>query len=164
MRFSNFLHVAFMALAVVACGQNKSVKTPGTEPLLTRTDQEWKTLLTPEQYYVLREKGTERAFTGQYWDHHERGVYVCAACQQPLFKSETKFESGSGWPSFYEPIADSAVAIVTDRTYGMTRDEVVCRRCGGHLGHVFPDGPEPTGLRYCMNSISLGFEKAPASK
>jgi len=124
---------------------------------VTKTEAEWKAELTPEEYHVLREKGTERAFTGDLWDNHAEGTYVCAACGQVLFDSHTKFDSGTGWPSFYEPIAESAVDTETDRSYGMRRTEVVCSRCGGHLGHVFPDGPEPTGLRYCINSVSLDF-------
>jgi peptide-methionine (R)-S-oxide reductase len=115
--------------------------------------------LTPEQYHVLREKGTEQAFTGEYADAHDPGMYRCAACGNPLFSSETKYESGSGWPSFYEPIAKDAVATESDRKFMMTRTEVLCAKCGGHLGHVFPDGPEPTGLRYCMNSAALKLEK-----
>ena len=126
---------------------------------IEKTDAEWKNALTPEQYHVLREKGTERAFTGKYADAHDSGVYQCAGCGNPLFGSETKFESGSGWPSFYQPLAPDAVATETDGKFMMTRTEVLCARCGGHLGHVFPDGPEPTGLRYCMNSAALKLEK-----
>jgi peptide-methionine (R)-S-oxide reductase len=125
----------------------------------TKSNEEWKKELTAEEYRVLREKGTERAFTGEYWDNHERGVYYCRACHQKLFTSNTKFDSGTGWPSFYEPVSKSAVTNILDRSHGMVRQEVVCSNCGGHLGHVFPDGPRPTGLRYCMNSISLSFEK-----
>jgi len=124
------------------------------------TDPEWKKRLTPEQYSVLRQKGTETAFTGQYWNDHTAGTYVCAACGLTLFDSRTKFESGTGWPSFWEPIAASHVKIVRDNSYGMVREEVECARCGGHLGHVFDDGPAPTGQRYCMNSVSLRLEKS----
>jgi len=126
---------------------------------IEKTNEEWKKTLTPEQYHVLREKGTERAFTGIYADTHDPGVYKCAGCGNELFSSETKFESGSGWPSFYEPLAKDAVATESDRKFMMTRTEVLCAKCGGHLGHVFPDGPEPTGLRYCMNSAALKLEK-----
>jgi peptide-methionine (R)-S-oxide reductase len=114
--------------------------------------------LSPEQYEVLRRKGTERAFTGKYYNSKETGVYRCAGCGNPLFDSETKFDSGSGWPSYYQAVSEDAVDTVEDQSYGMTRTEVLCARCGGHLGHVFPDGPEPTGRRYCINSISLDFE------
>jgi peptide-methionine (R)-S-oxide reductase len=124
-----------------------------------KTDAEWKEQLTPEQYRVLRKQGTERAFTGKYHDHHEKGTYVCAACGLPLFSSATKFESGTGWPSFWQPIAPQNVETESDWGFGMRRTEVHCARCGGHLGHVFEDGPPPTGLRYCINSVSLGFEK-----
>ncbi len=126
---------------------------------IEKTEEEWKKTLTPEQYHVLREKGTERPFTGEYADTHDDGMYHCAGCGNPLFSSDTKYESGSGWPSFYEPVAKDAVETETDRKFGMTRNEVLCAKCGGHLGHVFPDGPQPTGLRYCMNSAALKLEK-----
>ncbi|MCL4233440.1 MAG: peptide-methionine (R)-S-oxide reductase MsrB [Deltaproteobacteria bacterium] len=124
---------------------------------VTKSDEQWSKELTPEQYEILRKKGTERAFTGKFHDNHAVGMYVCAACGNPLFSSETKYDSGSGWPSFWQPIEPGRVETHEDRSSFMVRTEIVCARCGGHLGHVFDDGPEPTGLRYCMNSGALEF-------
>jgi peptide-methionine (R)-S-oxide reductase len=132
--------------------------TDETKERTDRSDAEWRATLTPEQYRVLRQKGTERAFTGELWDEHRPGRYRCAGCGAQLFQSDAKFDSGTGWPSFTAPVADDAVATETDRSMWMTRTEAMCASCGGHLGHVFPDGPGPTGLRYCINSASLRLD------
>lgn len=126
---------------------------------IVRTETEWEKILTPEQFEILRNKGTERAYTGEYDKHFEKGVYKCAGCDNVLFESDTKFDSGCGWPSYFSPLAEDRVIYKEDKSYGMIRTEVMCAKCGGHLGHVFDDGPDPTGLRYCINSLALKFEK-----
>lgn len=154
--------VATLSLIMFSCSKSQEpVKTvvKDMSDKITKSDSEWKSELSAEEYYILREKGTERAFTGEYWNNHDEGIYYCAGCDQKLFNSSTKFESGSGWPSFYEPIDEENVATKKDTSFGMVREEVLCARCGGHLGHVFPDGPEPTGLRYCINSAALDFKE-----
>jgi peptide-methionine (R)-S-oxide reductase len=128
------------------------------EKKVKKTDEEWRSALTEEQYHVTREKGTEGPFTGKYHDHKEKGMYVCVSCGEPLFHSDTKFDSGTGWPSFYKPHSDGKIAEEVDSSYGMVRTEVMCSKCDAHLGHVFPDGPRETGLRYCINSCALEFE------
>jgi peptide-methionine (R)-S-oxide reductase len=135
-----------------------SARTSGETDVTSMNETHWRERLTPEQYRVLREKGTERAFTGAYWDHKDKGVYRCAGCKAPLYASDAKFDSGTGWPSFWQPVAGDAVRTERDASHGMVRDELVCSRCGGHLGHVFDDGPPPTGMRHCINSASLEFE------
>jgi peptide-methionine (R)-S-oxide reductase len=131
---------------------------------ITKTDEQWQSQLSPQEYYVARQKGTERAFTGRYWDHTDHGIYRCVGCGTALFASDTKFDAGCGWPSYFDPINPDNVREEQDISHGMVRTEVLCNFCDSHLGHVFPDGPPPTGLRYCINSLSLTFESVKAEK
>jgi len=151
--YKSYLLLVGLFFTLTACAQDKNT-----------TDMEWRDKLTEEQYRVLREKGTERAWTGALLDNKEKGTYVCAGCGNPLFSSDTKYDSGSGWPSFYDALSKDAINEHKDTTHGMVRVEITCKNCDGHLGHVFPDGPRPTGMRYCVNSISLEFKKDSSEK
>ena len=155
-----FTLAGFMLFGITYCQQkSQEAKSDIQSYEVTKTEAEWKAQLSPEQFQVLRQKGTEYAYTGKYFDYKKKGIYVCAACGNPLFSSKTKYNSGSGWPSFYQPASKEAVDLVKDYSGGMLREEVVCARCGGHLGHVFNDGPKPTGLRYCVNSVAMDFKQ-----
>jgi len=158
-KINNILGALLLTIITFSCSNGQQPNDEKMTAKINKSESEWKAELTAEEYRVLREKGTERAFTGDLLDNKKEGIYVCAACQTKLFDSKTKFKSGTGWPSFYSPINEGNVAILKDTSYGMVREEVVCSTCDGHLGHVFPDGPEPTGLRYCINSVSLDFEE-----
>ncbi len=172
MYFHSFSHLSYciyfllwigIACANSACGQQPA-SSKVARVALPLSEAEWKARLSPEAFEVLRQKGTERPYTGEYEDHWEAGVYVCKGCDSELFKSDTKFDAGCGWPSFYQAIHKTGIREFEDFSHGMHRIEVQCANCGGHLGHVFPDGPQPTGLRYCINSVSLGFRPTTNAK
>jgi len=160
---SKLLTIIFLLLMTIGNSycQDSMKQNKGSEEkqVVSKTEDEWKAMLSPEEFKVLREKGTEYAFTGEYFDFKETGIYTCAGCDNEIFKSVTKYNSGCGWPSFYEPLKSNAVELKEDNSLGMKRIEVLCSKCGGHLGHVFNDGPKPTGLRYCINSVSMNFMK-----
>jgi peptide-methionine (R)-S-oxide reductase len=156
------LIIAFSFIACNGNGQNNSSTHKPTSTMndkVEKTEEEWKKVLSPEQYNVLREKGTEMPYTGKYYLHKEKGIYTCAGCGAELFRSDTKFDAGCGWPSFSDVVDSSRVVYTKDKSHGMIRTEITCAKCGGHLGHVFDDGPAPTGLRYCINSVSIGFKE-----
>jgi len=153
-----FILISFMVAGFFLIGQTNEESSKGfLMDKVVKSDQDWETCLTPEEYQVLREKGTERAFTGKYYKHKEEGTYVCAGCDNELFSSDTKYDSGSGWPAFFDALDENKVNSKRDITFGMIRTEITCAKCDSHLGHVFEDGPKPTGLRYCVNSLSLNF-------
>ena len=165
MKAKQLLPIVLVATALVACASAQYVlnvkvqsKPPVRPDRVVKSDAEWKKILTPMQYKILRNKGTEAAFCGRFHDNHQAGIYICAGCKLPLFSSEHKFDSGTGWPSFYRPIKDENVWYRSDTSYGMDRIEILCARCDGHLGHVFEDGPKPTGWRFCLNSDAMLFE------
>jgi len=154
------LTILLLPILSIAAAQSYKVGEEKLENSAMKTEEEWRGCLTPEEYRILREKGTEMAFSGKYNKHKEEGIYKCAACGEELFSSETKYESGSGWPSFWRPISKEKISTESDNSMFMSRVEILCNSCGGHLGHVFDDGPRPTGLRYCVNSVSLDFESS----